>query len=436
MRALIVDDEKTVRLSLAAALESFDYTVSSTADSASALTALNEEGAGIDVVLLDVRLSSEESGLDLLGEILELRPGLPVIVITAYASIDTAVEAMRRGAFDYVPKPCTPAQLRQSLRRAEAARHREGKAVNWSQAAELPELDLTTGSTSSAMQEALNIAFKAASSDATVLLLGEGGTGKSALARAIHRHGPRAAGPFIAVNCESHAEDVLEAEFFGHGEGDLGKIAAAEGGTLYLEEVGNLPAEVQVKLLHLLSEREYERAGEAGTHPANVRVICGTGQNVKDSVTRGKLRPDLYYRLSVIPITLPPLRARVGDIDALVDAYLKFYGHRYSRTAKHLTPAAVRKLRQYDWPGNLRELRNVIERAVILSNGDEIDIVDLPNGARSNGEGNGVRKSTLEEVQNEHIRHVLANTASLQEASSVLGIDPATLYRKRKKLGV
>ena len=423
MRALIVDDEKTVRLSLGAALENIDYGVSMAQDGASAIKILSEEGGAIDVVLLDVRLSSEESGLDLLGEILRIVPGMPVIVITAYASIDTAVEAMRRGAFDYVPKPCTPAQLRQSLRRAEAARHRESKV------AELPELDLTTGSTSSAMQEALSTAFKAASSDATVLLLGESGTGKSALARAIHRHGPRAAGPFIAVSCQSHAEDAFEAELFG-------RIAAAEGGTLYLEEVGDLPAEVQARLLHLLYENEYERAGEPGVHRANVRVVSATSHPMEDAVTHGKLRPDLYYRLSVIPITLPPLRARSGDIDALVEAYLKFFGQRYGRPHKRLTAGAVRRLRQHDWPGNLRELRNVIERAVILSSGDEIDIDDLPNGMRSGAEGNGVRKSTLEEIQNEHIRHVLANTASLQEASSVLGIDPATLYRKRKKLGV
>jgi two-component system, NtrC family, response regulator AlgB len=431
MRALIVDDEKTVRLSLGAALESFDYEMAMAADGRAALRILNDERGAIDVVLLDVRLSSEESGLDLLGEILQIVPGMPVIVITAYASIDTAVDAMRRVAFDYVPKPCTPAQLRQALRRAEAARQKETKAP------EVPELDLTTGSTSSAMQEALNIAFKAASSDATVLLLGESGTGKSALARAIHRHGPRAAGPFVPVSCQSHAEDVLDAELFGHrkGEGDPGKIAAAEGGTLFLEEVANLPAEVQAKLLHLLCENEYERAGESGVHSANVRVVSATSHNMQEAAARGMLRPDLYYRLSVIPITLPPLRARSGDIDALVDAYLKFFGHRYSRPPKRLTAGAVRRLKQYNWPGNLRELRNVIERAVILSNSDEIDIIDLPNDIRSGGEGNGVRKSTLEEIQNEHIRHVLANTASLQEASSVLGIDPATLYRKRKRLG-
>jgi NtrC-family two-component system response regulator AlgB len=238
------------------------------------------------------------------------------------------------------------------------------------------------------------------------------------------------------VTCQSHAGDALETELFGRRDADAGKIAAAEGGTLYLEEVGNLPEEVQAKLFHLLYEGEYERAGESGMHPANVRVVSATSYNVEEAVTRGKLRMDLYYRLSVIPITLPPLRARPGDIDALVIAYLKFFGQRYSRPHKHLTAGAARKLKQYDWPGNLRELSNMIERAVILSAGDEIDVADLPSGIGSAPEGRGVRKSTLEEVQNEHIRHVLANTESLQEASAVLGIDPATLYRKRKKLGV
>ena len=254
--------------------------------------------APIDVVLLDVRLS-DENGLDILGEILHIFPRMPVIIITAYASIDTAVEAMRRGAFDYIPKPCTPEQLRQSLGRVERVRHLDNGKERRDSAypVDLPDLDLTTGSTSSEMQEALDVAFKAASSDATVLLIGESGTGKHALARAIHRHGPRAARPFVPVNCSNPSQDALEKELFGQAEdakggaakSAWGKIAAAEGGTLFLDEISGLPAEVQASLLRLLQQHEYERVGEADSRRANVRIIAATNHNLQKAVTDGKL---------------------------------------------------------------------------------------------------------------------------------------------------
>ena len=408
-------------------------------DRASALDILKGTLPPLDAVLLDVRLG-DGNGLDLLGDILGQFPRLPVIIITAYASIDTAVEAMRRGAFDYIPKPCTPDQLRQSLYKVERSRQHADAAREFTSTADLPDLDLTIGSTSSQMQDALNIAFKAASSDATVLLMGESGTGKNALARAIHRHSPRADKPVVVVNCQTHSPEALEMEIFGHGDTTnakavFGKIRAAEGGTIYLDEISDLSAELQARLLRLLQEHSYERSGESNTHRANIRVIAATCYDLHDTVSSGKLRNDLYYRLSVIPIALPPLRERTGDIDSLVEAYLRFFAQQYGKPIKHLSPGAIKKLRQYDWPGNLRELCNVIERAVILSNGTEIDAPDLPNTLRFASESMTVRQSTLEEVQNAHIRHVLANTGSLQEASSVLGIDPATLYRKRKKLG-
>jgi two-component system, NtrC family, response regulator AlgB len=444
MRVLIVDDEKTVRLSVAASLETLRHEVFMARDRVSALNVLRNREAPIEAVFLDVRLS-DENGLDLLGEILVEFTQLPVIIFTAYASIDTAVEAMRRGAFDYIPKPCTPDQIRRSLGRVERVRQLDNLGANATDlTAELPDLDLTTGSTSSEMQEALNIAYKAALSDATVLLIGEGGTGKNALAHAIHRRGPRASRPFLAVGCQTHSDEVLEMELFGHGENvgggnpkaARGKVAAAEGGTLYLEEACSLSAELQMKMLRLIQEHCYERAGEAASHRANIRIIAATSQDLWNAVENGTFRKDLYYRLSVIPITLPPLRSRIGDIDSLIEAYLSHFTQQYGRPNKYLTPAAIRKLRRYEWPGNLRELCNVIERAIILSNGKDIDVADLPSAVRFASDGHTVRKSTLEEVQNEHIRHVLANTGSLQEASSILGIDPATLYRKRKKLGV
>jgi NtrC-family two-component system response regulator AlgB len=441
MRVLIVDDESTVRLTVGVALETMGHEVSAATDSASTLSSLRQ--GAFDVLLLDVRLS-DENGLELLGEILRLSPRLPVIVITAYASIDTAVEAMRRGAFDYVPKPCTPEQLRQALARVERAR-REETAERQSQAApDLLDLEMIERSSSPAMHEALAVALKAATGDATVLLLGESGTGKGDLARGIHRRGPRAARPFVDVCCQSLSRDLLEAELFGYttdaGGGAVasaaGKIAAAEGGTLFLDGIGDLPVEVQPRLLRLLQERVYERPGEAAPHRADVRIIAATNQNMREAVAGGSIRNDLYYCLSVIAITLPRLRSRPGDVDNLVEAHLKSFSRRYGRQVRSVSTAAMRKLRHYEWPGNLRELRNVIERAVILCGGVEVDLPELPDSIRFACEIRPVRKSTLEEVETEHIRHVLANTDSLQEASSVLGIDPTTLYRKRKRLGV
>ncbi len=416
------------------ALETLDHEVVTAVDRVSTLSALRSETAPIDSVLLDLRLGTE-SGLDLLTEVLRLTPRLPVIVVTAYAAVDTAVEAMRRGAFDYISKPCTPDQLREAMEKVERARILDEQLAerdDGAHAVDLPELDLSIGSASTVMQDALSLAFNA-SSDAALLLLGESGTGKSALARAIHRRGPRATGAFVTLNCEADAREILDLDAPG---GKPPKIAAAEGGTLYLDEISALPLEAQARLLRLLQERDRKPGGESGTPPAGWRVVAATSQDLQKAMKAGKFRSDLFYHLSVITITLPPLRARTGEIESLVGAYLSFFARHYARPLKHLSSRALRKLQEYQWPGNLSELRNVLERAVILSNGCEIDITELPNAIRFAYDNRADRKSTLEEVQNEHIRHVLANTSSLQEASAVLGIDVATLYRKRRKLGV
>jgi NtrC-family two-component system response regulator AlgB len=365
-----------------------------------------------------------------------------VVVVTAYASIETAVEAMRRGAFDYIPKPCTPEQIRQVLSRAEKTRNLENRVAELESrlSSEAPDIELETRSP--AMQKIIDLAGRAASSEATILLLGESGTGKSVMARTIHQQSPRRSHAFVTVSCPSLSRELLESELFGHVKGAFtgalsdtwGKVAAADGGTLFLDEIGDLPLEVQSRLLRLLQEREYERVGETRPRKAHVRVISATNHDLKAAVAAGKFREDLFYRLNVISLTMPPLRERVADIPPLAGRMLAFFAGHSGKPATTLSPEAKAALETHPWPGNLRELRNVIERAVILSSGDSIGVADLAESVQPASEMRLGARFTLAEIENEHIRGVIAGTRSLEEAASVLGIDPATLYRRRKKL--
>ena len=438
MRILVVDDEKNIRRTTVLALESMDHEAEEASNSAVALAKL--KGAVYDAVLLDLRLS-QENGLDVLEEILRLSPQAAVIIFTAYASIETAVEAMRRGAFDYLPKPFTPDQLRAILERIERTRKLERRVAELESrlGAGGPEPSLT--SRAPAMQKTLEVASKAAESDATVLLLGESGTGKSVLARTMHERSPRRARAFVTVNCPSLSRELLESELFGHVKGSftgavadtLGKVAAADGGTLFLDEIGELPQEIQAKLLRLLQEREYERVGETKPRRANVRVISATNRDLVDAVRAGKFREDLYYRLNVVALRLPSLRERVEDIETVALAHLDFLAARSGSHLRRFSPAALDAMHRYAWPGNLREMRNAIERAVIFAEGEVVEAGDLLElmEAESNVRLGG--KFTLEEIENEHVRRIVATTRTLDEAAAVLGIDPATLYRKRKR---
>jgi two-component system, NtrC family, response regulator AlgB len=424
---------------MAMALESMDHDAVTVSSGAEAFKEL--KNSAFDVVFLDLKLH-QESGLDVLEEILRLSPRASVVIVTAFASIETAVEAMRRGAFDYLPKPCTPDQVRQLLDRIERTKRLENRVEELESQlnAESPANDLVTNSP--AMQAVIDMAFKAANSDATVLILGESGTGKSVLARGMHARSPRRGRAFVTVSCPSLSRELLESELFGHVKGAFtgaqadtqGKVATADGGTLLLDEIGDLPLEIQSKLLRLLQEREYDRVGEAKARRANVRVISATNRDLAEAVREGRFREDLYYRLNVITLRLPPLRERPQDLERIAKRHLDFFAQRAGKQFRGFTREALETMKAYHWPGNLRELRNLIERAVILGGGDEIGadaFAEIVQGQSELRVGGNV---TFEELENEHMRRVIANARTIDEAAEILGVDPATLYRRKKKL--
>ncbi|MBZ5658485.1 MAG: sigma-54 dependent transcriptional regulator [Acidobacteriia bacterium] len=353
---------------------------------------------------------------------------------------------MRRGAADYLPKPFTPEQLRRVLGKFFEARklRRRLEELESRLAGDWPATELT--SSEPAMQKAFELAAKAAATPATILLLGESGTGKTVLARSIHANSLQKENAFVTVNCPSLSRELLESELFGHVKGAFtgasgdthGKVALADGGTLFLDEIGELPLEIQPKLLRLLQEKEYERVGEAKTYAANVRVIAATNRDLEKAVQASRFREDLYYRLNVISITLPPLRERLADLGHIAESYLRFFVQECGKPIQGFSPEAEAALRGYAWPGNLRELRNVIERAVILAGARTIALSDLPEKFSQSvaPAPAGIQvgaKVTLEDLTNEHIARVVAQSATMEEAARTLGIDPATLYRRRKR---
>ena len=443
MDILLIDDESSLRRTLRTTLESMGHVVAESASGEQALHLLQRQR--FDAAFLDLRLG-REAGIDVLPALLREAPDLAVVVITAYATIASAVEATRRGAFDYLPKPFTPDQLRVTLERSRQMRRLRNQVADLQEQvrAMAPEADLET--TEPAMREAVEVAFQAAASEATMLLRGESGTGKGVLARAMHGRSPRAGGPFVTVHCPSLSAELLESELFGHVRGAFtgamqsttGKVAAAEGGTLFLDEISELPLSLQPKLLRLVQDKAYERVGETRTRLADVRILSATNRDLPAEVAAGRFREDLFYRLNVIDVELPPLRRHPGDILLLAERLLRSFARQAGKPGATFTAAAKAVLTKYDWPGNVRELRNAVERGVILSRGCEIDLVHLPSHV---GSGPAARVEiggavTLEALEAEHMRRVMATAPSLDEAAATLGIDPSTLYRKRKRYGL
>ena len=443
MNILVIDDDASLRRTLRISLEVLGHQAIEARDGAQALELLGDRP--FELALLDLRLG-QETGLELLPRLLSSAPGLPVVIVTAYATIETAVEAMRSGAFDYLPKPFTPDQLRVALDRISRIRRLQSQVEELEDQVRsvVPEVDLQTNEPG--MRQALDIAFKAAGTEATILLRGESGTGKGVLARAIHARSQRASAPFVTIHCPSLSAELLESELFGHVQGaftsavrdTLGKVAVAEGGTLFLDEIGDLPLALQPKLLRLLQERCYERVGETKTRASNVRVLAATNRNLAAEIAAGRFREDLFYRLNVIEVTVPPLRERTSDLLPLAEHLLRFFARQNAKGISRFSGAARAALSHYAWPGNIRELRNAVERGVILASGPVVELSDLPSQIFTVNHPLGVatESQTLDQLEAEHIRGMLASTATIEEAAARLGIDPSTLYRKRKRYGL
>jgi NtrC-family two-component system response regulator AlgB len=443
LRILIIDDEKNIRTTLTVCLEGMGCQVTAVPSGQAALAALGRQT--FDLAFLDLRLGGT-NGLDLLPQLLCENPNLAVVVITAYATFDTAVEAVKRGATDYLPKPFTPAQIRHFIeqfkeRRTLTARVRD--LENQLREA-VPEVDLETAAPK--MQAVLEMVRRAAKSEATVLLCGESGTGKGILARLLHAQSARAAGPFVVVNCPTLSEELLASELFGHAKGaftgavrdQAGRVEAAQGGTLFLDEIGEISPGPQVKLLRFLQEKEFERIGENKTRRADVRVLAATNRDLEADVKTGRFREDLWYRLNVIEIATPPLRERPEDIVRLARGFLSFFARAAGRPSLELSKGAEAALLAYPWPGNIRELRNAIERAVILWPAQVIEPQAFPGGITTHATAGPQLGGdfSLEAIEREHILRVLARIPVLEEAAHVLGVDVSTLWRKRKKYEV
>lgn len=449
--ALVIDDDSGVRQSLKLCLEADNAKVCCVGTAVGARDAV--ERNRFDVVFLDLWLQAE-SGLSVLPDILRRQPGVGVIVVTAFASYESAVEAMKLGAVDYLPKPFTPEQVRSAARRVVTAN------VLKRQLNELQErLDETEGENSfetrsSAFSIFLEQAARAAASDAVVLLRGESGTGKTVLARWMRRQSRRPDAPFVTVHCPMLSSELMSSILFGHKKGaftgavadSVGKVEHAEGGTLFLDEVADLSADAQARLLRFLNDRGYERVGDATERKADLRLIAATNHSLDEDVRAGKFREDLLFRLNVITLTMPPLRERREDVLPMARHYLSFFEQCQGRQHLRFSTNCEQAITQHSWPGNLRELRNAVERAVILCPSSIIEAIDLglaqapmADSGRENDSHALVElgaEVSLEEVEREHIARITTKAASFESAARILGIDVTTLQRKRKRYGL
>ena len=456
-RILIVDDEPDMLENCSRILSRQGYACLTAENGRAALAILERERP--DLLLTDLKMP-EMDGMALLRHAHEVDPALPVIMITGFASIESAVAAVREGAFDYLPKSFSVDQLRVAVERA--LRHRGLQIENRNLRQQLQQtlgLENVVGR-SPAMTQVFELVKKAARSEANILVLGESGTGKELIARAIHANSPRASGPFVPVDCASLPEQLLESELFGHEKGAFtgavrtktGLVEAAHRGTLFLDEIGDLPASLQVKLLRALQERQIRRVGGTGLVDVDVRVVSATNRNLAEAIAKGQFREELYYRINVIAIRLPALRERAGDVRLLAHTFLKRYGQ---ERVTGLDEAAAEALDRYPWPGNVRELQNVIERACALADGPKVTVKDLPEhvlhaGARpaaseASGPGAGpsaelgtgadltlkaAKEQWLQVLEVSYLRDLLArHDGNVSSAAKAAGIDRKTFHR-------
>lgn len=437
---LVVDDEKNTREALRRVLEEY-FEIFTAADLASAEKLLAAEK--MDAVLTDLRLG-HGSGLSVLDRCLQQTPPPPCVVMTAYGSVESAVEAMRKGAYDYVTKPLDLERVQILLRRAVRTAQMEKENFALRQ-----ELDRSQGlerilGKSTAMQEVLDKVRQVADSRVNVLIEGESGTGKEMVARAIHGLSSRRQGPFVAVHCAALSPQLLESELFGHEKGAftgaverrIGRFEQAKGGTLFLDEIGEIDASTQVKLLRVLGERTLERVGGNRTIEVDVRLVAATHRHLESMVREGKFREDLFFRIRVVQIELPPLRERPEDIPVLAEHFLREYAKENGKDNLKLSAGTMQLLRRYRWPGNVRELRTALEHGVVLARGKEIEVHDLPASVRDGakaGENFNFRGGTLQlgVLERQAIEMALQKTdQNVTEAAKLLGISRRTLHRK------
>lgn len=438
---LVVDDEEIVRDSLASWLEEDGYHVDTAPDGPAALTKLAQHAYA--VLLVDLKMPGMD-GLEVLAHARSLQPDVPLIIMTAYATVDTAVQAMKQGAYDYLVKPFEPEELSLmvgKLTNAQALR-RENVLLRKALKRQFEFKDLV--SKSPKMAAVFDLARTAARSNSTVLILGESGTGKELLARAIHAESPRQDGPFVGVSCAALTESLLESELFGHEKGAFtgaaasarGKFEIAAGGSLFLDEIGDISPKLQLDLLRVLDAREFRRVGGSQLIKTDVRILASTNRDLKRLVESGAFREDLYYRLNVIPVTLPPLRERKEDIPLLVEHFLAQFRTEMQKPLEGVSAEALGMLMAHDWPGNVRELRNVLERGAVMARGPIITPMELelaspalPAGATATDSSDSLR-----DVERKHIVAMLKQQNwNITRSAKALGIDRVTLYNKIKR---
>lgn len=441
-RILIVDDEESQRKQLAGFLLKQGFTVV-TAESGPAALSICEERS-FEIALLDLKMPGMD-GIELLGRLKEMSPDMQVIMMTAYGSVETAVEAMRLGAYHYVSKPINLEELKLTISKALESYHLlvENRYLK----EELGEryADVKIIGKSKSIREVLSTVSRVAKTKSTVLIRGETGTGKELVARTIHALSDRSDGPFIPVSCAALAQGILESELFGHEKGSFtgaisrreGRFELADSGTLFLDEVGDIPLETQVKILRVIESQEFERLGGKETVKVDSRIIAATNQDLETKIKEKDFREDLYYRLNVISIFIPPLRKRKEDILLLVDHFVRKANQKCGRTIEGITSQVKDLILNYDWPGNVRELENVIERGVVLSRTDVIDKRDLPYFGLAATGHIGPASQSLKDLEKEHIERVLDETDwNLNKTADILGIHRNTLRLKMREYGI
>lgn len=444
---LVVDDEQHHRLMLRAHLVAEGFQVQEAGDGQEAVAAA--ERCPFDLILMDVRMPGMD-GMEALRRILRSCPGIPIIMMTAYGSIESAVEALKEGAEDYLTKPLDMDELLIKIRKAlDIKRLRQENLLQKEALGERFDFSSIIGS-SPKMRELFETLAMVAPTDATVLLLGESGTGKEVVAKAIHQNSPRKDRPLVKVSCAALPETLLESELFGHERGAFtgavsrkrGRFELAQGGTLFLDEIGEMPPSTQVKLLRVLQEREFEPLGSERTLQVDVRIIAATHRDLDEEVARGRFREDLFWRLNVVSVPIPPLRERKEDIPLLAEHFLKVYREKNRKTVLGFTPQVINLFLRYHWPGNVRELENVVERSVILTKEDRIGVETLPPPLQEllerRPEGPEIRVGlSLKEVEREMIAQTLRETrGNRTRAAAILGISRKTLLNKIKEYGL